>query len=155
MSDWLRQRLIGAWHLVRYVERPVDGSPAREPMTQNPQGLILYTSDGYMSAQLCTPGRRHFASNDWFVGSAEDFRAEATSYIAYSGPWEIGPEPDTLIHGMDVSLFPNWSDQRQIRKVQLDGDRLVLRSQAPVRSGGTLVDAELEWRRASPWPART
>lgn len=150
MSDSLYKRLIGAWQLVRYVERPLDGSPAREPMTSRPQGLLLYTPDGYMSAQLCSPGRVPFGSGDWFVATHEEFKAEATSYIAYSGPWAPGEEEDTVIHGMDVSLFPNWCGQRQARRVRLQGDRLFLSSLAPVSSGGVLIDAELEWRRAMP-----
>lgn len=55
MTNILREQLIGAWRLVSYIERPRDGSPIRQPMTDRPQGLILYTPDGYMSAQLCAP----------------------------------------------------------------------------------------------------
>ena len=148
MSGVLRDQLIGAWRLVRYVERPLDGSPLREPLTTQPHGLILYTADGYMSAQLSAPGRTPFASGDWFMASPEEFAAEGSTYIAYSGPWEIGPEANTIIHGMDVSLFPNWSGQRQMRRVRLDGDRLFLASSVPLLSGGTLIDAQLEWHRA-------
>ena len=101
MTNILREQLIGAWRLVSYIERPRDGSPIRQPMTDRPQGLILYTPDGYMSAQLCAPERSHFTSGDWFVASPEEFKAEATTYIAYSGPWQLGEQPGTIIHGMD------------------------------------------------------
>ncbi|WP_261154478.1 lipocalin-like domain-containing protein [Serratia ficaria] len=142
------EKLIGAWRLIRYVEYPVDDSVPREPMTENPQGLLLYTSDGFMSAQLCAPERTCFTSGDWFVASSEEFRAEATSYIAYSGPWEPGTEAGTIIHGMDVSLFPNWSGQRQVRNFRLEDEYLFLASKEPVHSGGRLIHAELQWKRA-------
>ena len=40
-----------------YVEKPVDGSAPFYPMGEEPQGIIMYTPDGYMSAQLMHPGR--------------------------------------------------------------------------------------------------
>ena len=39
----LRQRLLGAWKLVSYVEKPVDGSVPFQPMGENPEGIIMYT----------------------------------------------------------------------------------------------------------------
>lgn len=149
MTHILREQLIGAWRLVSYIERPRDGSPIRQPMTDRPQGLILYTPDGYMSAQLCAPDRSHFASGDWFVASPEEFKEEATTYIAYSGPWKLGEEAGTIIHGMDVSLFPNWCGQRQLRRARIEGDRLFLSSVEPVSSGGVEIDATLEWQKCS------
>jgi Lipocalin-like domain len=52
MAQGLREQLIGAWKLVSYEERPVDGSPSFYPMSEQPMGIIMYTPDGYMSAQL-------------------------------------------------------------------------------------------------------
>jgi hypothetical protein len=50
----LREQLIGAWRLVSYIESPADGSPKRVPMGEKAQGIIMYTPDGYVSAQLMT-----------------------------------------------------------------------------------------------------
>ena len=55
------------------------------------------------------------------------------------------------MHGMDVSLFPNWCGQRQLRRARIDGDRLFLSSVEPVRSGGVEIDATLEWQRVKPY----
>ena len=49
MSEKLRDQLIGAWKLVSYVEKPIDGSAPFYPMGENPMGIIMYTPDGYMS----------------------------------------------------------------------------------------------------------
>ncbi|KQP38580.1 hypothetical protein ASF49_03960 [Methylobacterium sp. Leaf104] len=149
MTKTLREQLIGAWTLVSYVEEPTDGSAPSYPMGENPQGLILYTPDGYMSAQLMRPDRPDFASGDWFVGTPEEFAAEATGYIAYSGPF--GTEADTgqLTHTMTVSLFPKWLGQTQPRLVSIEGDVLRLSTAAPIRSGGREVTYHLIWRRAA------
>src|SRR5689334_14571680 len=102
MAQTLRERLIGAWTLVSYVEHPVDGSAPFFPMGEEPQGIIMYTPDGYMSAQLMRPGRRPFASGDWFRGSEEEIKEEALGYIAYSGPFQTDEEKQTLTHAMFV-----------------------------------------------------
>lgn len=113
MSDGLRERLIGAWTLVSYQEIPVDGSESFEPLGPDPRGIIMYTPDGYMSAQLSRPDRPPFASGDWFVGTDEDYRREASTYIAYTGPFHVDEESGELTHTMFISLFPNWVGQSE------------------------------------------
>jgi Lipocalin-like domain len=93
----LREQLIGAWRLVSYIESPVDGSPKRVPMGEKAQGIIMYTPDGYVSAQLMTPGRRNFASGDWFKGTPEETAEEASGYIAYSGPFHVDEDRQSLM----------------------------------------------------------
>jgi hypothetical protein len=144
----LQQRLVGAWRLRSYTDEPVDGSGKSHPMGENVQGLIMYTPDGFMSAQLMTAGRPGFASGDWFDGSDEEFRAEAGGYIAYSGPYAVDEEDQTLTHTMDVSLFPNWIGQTQPRIVELGRDTLRLSTAAPFRSNGKMVNSYLSWQRA-------
>jgi hypothetical protein len=58
-------------------------------------GIILYTPDGYMSAQLMQRDRGTFASGDWFDGTMEEYREEATTYFAYSGPFHVNEEKKT------------------------------------------------------------
>ena len=89
MAERLRDQLIGAWKLVSYVEEPVDGSAPFHPLGEQPQGIIMYTADGYMSAQLARPHRGRFVSGDWFKGTDEEYRAEASSYVAYTGPFHV------------------------------------------------------------------
>jgi hypothetical protein len=148
MTTTLRDRLIGAWKLVSYVEKPTDGSAAFYPMGKEPKGIIMYTPDGYMSAQLQKPGRRTFASGDWFEGSDEEVREEAAGYIAYSGPFHTDEATQSLTHSMFVSLFPNWIGQTQPRTVKIEGDLLHLSSAKPIRSGGKETMSYLVWKRA-------
>ena len=150
MTESLRNRLIGAWKLVSYQEIPVDGSEPFEPLGHEPKGIIMYTPDGYMSAQLSKPDRPNFASGDWFAGTPEEYREEGTSYIAYSGPFHVDKETQTLTHSMFVSLFPDWTGQTQPRRVKVDGDILHLGTVAPIQSSGQTVNSVLTWRRAEP-----
>jgi hypothetical protein len=148
MATTLREQLIGAWKLVSYVAKPTDGSPQLYPMGENPMGIILYTADGYMSAQLMSAERRSFASGDWYRGTDEEYKAEATTYLAYSGPFHVDEETRTLTHSMFVSLFPNWVGQTQPRVVSIENGILCLGTKAPIRSGDKMVMANLKWRRA-------
>ncbi|MCU1324915.1 MAG: hypothetical protein JWN34_285 [Bryobacterales bacterium] len=146
----LRERLVGAWKLVSYVEKPIDGSAPFHPMGEEPLGMIIYTADGYMSAQLMRSGRQDFASGDWFRGSDEELRNEALGYIAYSGPYHTDEEKQTLTHSMFVSLFPNWLGQTQPRIVSIEGNILHLSSEKPIKSGGKMTMSDLSWKRAEP-----
>ncbi len=150
MAQSLREQLIGAWTLVSYVEHPVDGSAPFSPLGDEPQGIIMYTPDGYMSAQLMRRGRRPFASGDWFRGSDEEIKEEALGYIAYSGRFHTDEEKQTLTHSMFVSLFPNWLGETQPRVVQIKANMLHLSSATPIMSGGRRTMSHLSWRRAEP-----
>jgi Lipocalin-like domain len=131
------------------VAEPVDGSAPFHPLGERPKGIIMYTPDGYMSAQLMRPDRRRpFASGDWFDGTEEEYREEASTYIAYSGPFHVNEEKRTLTHSMFVSLFPNWTGQTQPRVVKIEGDKLFLSTESPMKSGGRIVMSYLQWQRA-------
>ncbi|NMR21699.1 lipocalin-like domain-containing protein [Cellulomonas fimi] len=59
---------------------------------------------------------RPFASGDWFAGTPQDYVNEASSSIAYTGPFHVDEEKETLTHSMFVSLFPDSIGQTQIRE---------------------------------------
>jgi hypothetical protein len=149
MTGGLREQLIGAWKLVSYVAHPVDGSAPFFPLGDSPSGIILYTPDGFMSAQLMSNGRAPFASGDWFEATLEEYRAEASTYIAYSGRFHLDEEKKALTHSMFVSLFPNWIGQTQSRLVRIEGDALYLSTETPTRSAGRVAISKLAWRRAT------
>jgi hypothetical protein len=146
----LRQALIGAWQLVACVEADVETGEIFLPMGPHPAGFILYTPDGYMSAQLSSPDRADFACGDMYRGTPEDYVAAGTSYLAYSGRYRVDEARRTVEHGMAVSLFPNWQGQRQLRIPELDGDTLVLATDRPTLFAGSLKTARITWRRAPP-----
>lgn len=108
----------------------------------------MYTPDGYMSAQLSATERTPFASGDWFDATDAEYKEEASSYIAYTGPYRVDEETGELFHSMFVSLFPNWTGQTQQRLVSLEGNTLTLGSASPIMSGGTEVESRLVWHRA-------
>jgi hypothetical protein len=77
----LRERLIGAWELVSAVERDLETGVESNVLGERPRGFILYTPDGYMSAQLQGPARATFEEGDLLRGSPRSMsrRGVATS----------------------------------------------------------------------------
>jgi len=149
MTKKLRDRLIGAWKLVSYLETPLIGSPPNYPMGERPMGIIMYTPDGYMSAQLMRPNPGHFASADWFKATPEEYGRVASGYFAYAGPFRVNEQKKIVTHFVLVSLFPNWIGRKQQRVAKIEGDVLHLRTASPIQSGGQSVNAYLQWRRVS------
>ena len=112
-----------------------------------PQGIIIvHARRIHVGAVGEAWGR--FVSGDWFKGTDEEYRAEVSSYIAYTGPFQVDEDKKTLTHSMFVSLFPDWAGQTQPRVVRLEGDKLHLSTQSPIKSGGKTVNSRLVWRRA-------
>ena len=150
MSNTLREYLVGAWRLVSYAEKDTETGMEDAPMGQTPEGIIMYTPDGYVSAQLCTAGRRNFTTDDMYKGTPDEYVAAATTYMAYSGPYYLDEKRHVLQHEMQVSLFPNWKGQRQVRIVSLDDKVLHLGTAKPMQFAGGSKTAALVWRRAQP-----
>ncbi|PGH18235.1 hypothetical protein AJ79_00574 [Helicocarpus griseus UAMH5409] len=151
----LRSRLIGAWSLVSYKTEPAKGGPTTYPMGKDVQGIIMYTPDGYMSAQLMTPGARPFAVADLSGGTQEELAEAMKHYLAYSGRFEVGEKGDGtpwLKHHMAVASYPNWLGNAQERVVRIEGERegeeyLVLGTDGPILVKGEKQLPTLTWRR--------
>ena len=52
MAKTLRDQLVGAWKLVSYVEKPVDGSAPFYPMGETPKGISTVDADGVALAAI-------------------------------------------------------------------------------------------------------
>lgn len=146
----LREQLVGAWALSSFVERDIETGVENHPFGKRPLGLILYTPDGYVSAQLQRPERPPFADGDILRATPEEYAAAGSSYIAYSGRFFVDEGKKSLSHEMAVSFFPNWLGQRQVRLVEVNGEYLRLSTDGPQRVNGALKTATLTWRRARP-----
>jgi hypothetical protein len=145
----LASQLIGVWALVSYRdEQP--GKEDADPFGTEPQGFLIYTADGFVSAQLMKPGRSAFHSSDWHHGTPEEYEESGSGYIAYCGTYEVDEQKVTVTHIPSVSLLPNLIHGRQCRSIDLERDRLVLRAVGVPAAGGVDVTSRLEWKRITP-----
>jgi Lipocalin-like domain len=128
----LRAGMLGSWELTRFETRDIATGAVRHPLGADPRGLILYTEDGYMSAQLA-PG-------------AED--TELGEYIAYTGPFQVDEQSAIVHHEVAMATMPDLLTTPQLREVGLDGDTLTL-SATMTDAAGTTSRSTLTWRRAN------
>lgn len=127
MTATLRDSVLGAWELVSFSSTDVATGAVEHPLGLSPRGLIVYTPDGHMSAQLANP--------------------DMSGYVAYGGRFAVNEETSTLHHDVTMSMMPELLAQPQFRQASVDGDLLTLSatSSDPV---GTTTHSSLVWRRA-------
>ncbi|TKA62372.1 hypothetical protein B0A55_11546 [Friedmanniomyces simplex] len=120
-------------------------------MTRNVTGFIMYTPDGYMSAQMLIPGQQSFKRGE---GEEPQWAEAGKRFFAYSGPYYINDEgkgrEETLRHTFQVCNLPGWIGDIQIRThtFEEDGQVLVLGSEEPTEIKGDKRIPVLKWRRA-------
>jgi hypothetical protein len=136
--------LIGTWRLVSWENRSLVDEQVSYPLDKDAVGYIMYNEDGYMFVAIMGPYRPKFAAGDLFGGSTEEKAQAASSYVSYCGRYEFRGE--TVIHHVELSLFPNWVGVAQERLVELSGNRLTL-STPPIVLGGIQQSAHLIWER--------
>ena len=128
----LRSQLIGSWELVRFESQDTTTGSVRQPLGPQPRGLILYTADGFMSAQLAPDA----------AGS------EIAEYIAYTGPFHVDEQAAIVHHRVRMATMPDLLAAPQLREVRVDGDLLTL-SATSTDAAGTTTRSTLTWRRAT------
>ena len=133
---------IGTWRLLSYEIRRADGE-IKYPWGQDPVGLLIYSGDGYMSVAMMSASRTRFVDKDVKKGTNEEKAAAVDTYVSYSGRYEV--QGDTVIHHVEVCLFPNWVGNEQKRTFQFDGKRLTLST--PLPGGDIQRRAHLVWER--------
>jgi hypothetical protein len=144
--DELRSVLIGAWRLVSYRAADVETGDIIEPFGRRPEGLIMYTPDGHMAAQIMRPGRPAFQRGRFEEGLPGELTAAAAGYLAYGGIFET-PEDDLVVHRVKLSLFPNWVGTTLTRIADWDGKRLRLSLPEPALAWGARRTGALVWER--------
>ena len=142
----LREKILGTWRLVSYVEQDERGGPVTFPLGRAAAGLIMYTTDGYMSAQLMRSGRHDYDQPDIGGGTIQQAAGAAEGYLAYSGPYDVDEAASIVHHRVAVSLLPNWLETVQIRHGSLKDNQLTLVSEIPL--GGKVIRSTLVWARA-------
>lgn len=116
-SGGARDRLIGAWHLVRIDTPGSDGKTVTGPQ---PEGMLIYTQDGHMSVQLMYPEARRDLNNEYV----------RNGYESSFGTYDINEAMHTLTHhvkGANTGSLLVGKDLPRIYQFTKDG-HLVIRS---------------------------
>jgi hypothetical protein len=139
---------VGTWELESFTEISRDGSFV-EPMGKNPQGFLLYTEDGIVSAQLSGPGSSQNDPSSEESWASNGSQQNATSYIGYCGSFTVNSELQEVVHIPIVAHARKLVGRALHRKFRFDEDRLTLKT-STVEAGEHVVEAQLVWRRHYP-----
>ena len=132
----------GAWRLDALRLRMEDTGEIVEPFGPDPRGSIIFTPDGRMMTVI-TASRRALPTTDAEMAAA--FRG----MMAYTGRFTL--DQDQVVIDVDASWNPAWEGTQQIRRVDLEGDRLTLTSevQEHPRYPGRKLRGIITWTRAT------
>ena len=142
----LAAALVGAWRLVAWtIEYPATGR-VTQPFGPAPDGLLVYTPDGHMSAALQRPGRPRLSRADPHAVSDAEKAAAFAGYLTYAGRWSVAD--GCVVHAVDVALNPNLIGTRQVRRISLAGDQLELGAEEALEASGQSRRHRILWQRA-------
>ncbi len=117
--------LHGTWQLESWAIGYSDREDYTYPYGEDPQGLLLYTRDGWMSASISRRERARLPEDVSIRKLPLQVRADAfSSYFHYAGRYQV--VDGDVIHYVVQSLNPNFPGTEQLRHAELDGDTLVL-----------------------------
>lgn len=97
-------------------------------MGKDAQGYLIYTADGFMSAQIMAPGALKYTSENIYDPHTNKAAYAARHYMAYCGPYEV-MEVDgkpVVKHSVETCLFQSWAGNPQMRSCDWKGDELIL-----------------------------
>ncbi len=121
---------VGTWKLISWeVTRP-DGT-IHHPYGKDVVGYLIYTADGYMSAEIMDPDRLQSDPNfPLEVANAQTLsdsdRASAYStYLSYCGTYTV--EGSTVTHHVKAGLIPSWTGSEQPRSFKFENGYLIIR----------------------------
>lgn len=136
---------VGSWSLVSYTLK-AEGSALVHPFGIDPEGMLIYTEDGMVSAQLMRAHRGTLKGDGWDLAHAEGLDELAAGYIAYCGTYSIDEDRQEVVHTPRIALISNHINQPQHRGFLMDGTTLVLQAEQTL-PGGEAVKTRLTWQR--------
>ena len=143
----LEDALVGAWLLVRWTIEYPGTNRVTQPFGPQPQGLLVYTADGHMSAALQRPDRPRLSRADVHAAGDAEKAAAFGSYLHYAGRWHV--EGGNVVHSVDYAMNPNLLGTTLVRSVSLDGDSLELSAEEALEAAGQTRRHRILWRRAA------
>jgi hypothetical protein len=138
--------LVGVWALQKYFE-VTEGLPPRYPFGLKPEGQLIYTFDGFISAILMDPNRPRLSGNGLTEGTPDEYTAAGQGFIGYSGVYEVDEARSIVTHLPFVAFSPNMVGSHQQRLIEWSGDLLVLTAEHAQVPGQSATKSRLEWAR--------
>ena len=153
-ASQISDALVGDWRLVSIVQ-PDSAGGARPYWGPAPLGMIRYSANGIMSAQLYDERRTSLGVRNWTQVTPDAARAALIGLTSYYGTFTVDTVARTVTHRVEGAMDPDWIGRSLVRAYRfLSQDRIELRvitgpEGQPIANGLVLV-----WERVPPRSAR-
>ncbi|SRR6056297_384504 len=138
------KQLFGTWQLESWTIGYSDRDEISAPFGDEPDGILMYTPEGWMSVSINHRERERLPDDVSFGRIPEALKAAAFSAsFHYAGRYEV--RDGSVTHAVTHSLNPNLPGTEQLRHVELDGQTLVLSGKDEV--GGITRFHALVWHK--------
>jgi lipocalin-like protein len=135
------ENVVGVWRFVKEIDYKLDGSKIDIVPPDGYVGQIIYTADGFMSAQIFPTGRT------WKPATAtiKDLKSTLDLSTSYFGRYEIDPVKKQVTHKVAGNLDPTAETTNYVRDFKFSGDTLILTG--PWEYNGEKLKFEITWQR--------
>ena len=139
--------LVGAWRLVSFVTSDGQGG-VRQYWDDRASGVIIYTSDGLVSAQLYD-ARRPRLGTAWDRASAAAAHTAFIGMASYYGRYSLDATRGTVTHFIEGAMSPDWIGTELVRGYRFIGRNRVELRVLTSAEGPVAGDTALVWERVS------
>ena len=110
--------IVGTWRLVSFVTG--DGQGVVPYWDAAATGLIIYTADGYVAAQLYD-ARRPKLGKEWEHADPNAARTLFAGLATYYGRYTVDTDASTVTHIVEGAMSPDWVGSRLVRSYRFLG----------------------------------
>lgn len=124
-----KDKFVANWHLIEMYS--IDENSNKIHPYGKTKGLLTYTNDNIMSAQIGKIQRNNFEDNDYRKGQKDEIEIAFNGFISYFGTYTINEKQSYILHNVQMSLFPNWIGQKVKRIYEFQENDNILILKAP------------------------
>jgi hypothetical protein len=136
------ERIAGSWSLVSLEVHQGDNRIA--VFGTDPRGIQIMTPEGRFAVITTRAELPLYASNNRMQGTDEEYRVIGQGANAAYGRYTIDEAAGTITFHVEVSTFPNWEGEAQVRAFTLEGDEWRYLNPSPAVGEGLV---HVVWRR--------
>ena len=114
--------LVGTWTLVS-ITLDQDGKKT-DMYGANPQGQVMYDSNGHFSVIITRSDLPKFASNNRMTGTPEENEAIVHGSFAYFGTYSVSEADKIISSHIESCTFPNFNGADRKTSFNISGDEL-------------------------------
>lgn len=138
---------VGDWRLVSVLQPDSTGA-ATPYWGPKPLGMIRYSANGVMAAQLYDERRPSLGVSSWQDVSPASARTALIGLASYYGTYTVDTVAKTVSHRVEGAMAPEWIGRTLVRGYRfLPGNRIELRVITGPDGKPTTTGQVLVWER--------